>query len=386
MKYNFNKQIDRQETSSLKWDWYKGKDIIPLWVADMDFPSSEEIIRSLHSRIDHGIFGYTLPPDEIFDVIIAHMKKKYRWDIKREWIIFVPGVVSGLNITCRSVGGDGEDVLVPTPIYPPFLKAPSLSEKNIITIEMVEENGRLTFDFDRLEKQITNKTCLFLLCSPQNPGGTVFTELELKKIFDICESNNIIICSDEIHCGLILDKDKSHRPTASVEGIDGNRVITLMAPSKTYNIPGLGCSFAVISDHTLRKNFKKASAGIVPEVTLTGYTAAIAAYRDSDIWHKEVLDYLRANRDLVSSYIEKIPGLRMLYPESTYLAWIDTRALPLENPVKFFEEAGVGLANGQYFGAPSFVRLNFGCSRDLLEKALVRIETAVMRLQTGKIP
>lgn len=372
---DFNKQIDRKGTSSLKWDWYGEKDVIPLWVADMDFRASDAVIDALHKRIDHGIFGYTLPSDELYHVLMGMVKKLYGWDILRQWIVILPGVVSGLNISCRAVGQPGDDVMVPVPVYPPFFDAPKLADRNLVTYEFQEKNGRLTFDFPLFEKSITPRTRLFLFCTPQNPGGTVFRKDELRELARICEKHNITICSDEIHCGLVLDG--KHIPTAAIDPEIARRTITLMSPSKTYNIPGMGFSFAVIPDDELRTRFQKAAKGIVPEVNVMGYTAAIAAYRDSEQWLEQLLDYLRENRELVLSFIEKIPGLRMFYPESMCLAWIDARAMNLENPCKFFEEAGVGLSDGRYFGKPGFVRLNFGCHRELLKEALERMASAV---------
>ncbi len=373
MIYNFDRPVDRRSTNSLKWDLYKGKDIIPLWVADMDFRVSPAIITALHAHVDHGVFGYTLVPDELIDVVIERLAAQYGWKIQRDWIVWLPGLVTGINVSCRAVGDTGDEVLTMTPVYPPFLTAPGNVSRKLRTVPLVEIAGGWEIDFDLLERAITPRTRMLLLCSPQNPTGRVFTRDELATLAQICERHDIVICSDEIHCELVLDKGLEHIPTAALGPDVERRTITLMAPSKTFNIPGLGCSFAVISDKPLRRKFLRAMKGIVPHVNALGYTAALAAYRDSRDWHQAMIDYLRENRDIVERAIEAMPGLSMHHVEATYLAWIDTRQTGMKDPVKIFEEAGVGLSDGRPFGAEGFVRLNFGCPRALLEEALQRM-------------
>jgi cystathionine beta-lyase len=373
MMHDFDRPVDRRGTNSLKWDLYKGKEIIPLWVADMDFRVSPAILSALQAHVDHGVFGYTLVPDELVDVIVRRLATQYTWKIEDDWIVWLPGLVTGINVACRAVGDTGDEVLTTVPIYPPFLTAPGNSSRELITVPLIEKTGGWEFDFDLLERAITPRTRMLLLCSPHNPTGRVFTRDELATLADICERNDLVICSDEIHCELVLDKDRDHIPTAALSPEVEQRTITLMAPSKTFNIPGLGCSFAVISDEQLRRQFLQAMKGIVPHVNALGYTAALAAYRDSRDWHLAMLDYLRENRDSVERFIEAMPGLSMHHVEATYLAWIDTRETGMENPVTIFEEAGVGLSDGKPFGAEGFVRLNFGCSRPVLEEALERM-------------
>lgn len=373
--YDFDNQAERKGTDSLKWDWFGTKDVIPLWVADMDFRSPEPVIRALHERIDHGIFGYTLPPRALSETLVKNLETQYGWSVDPSWIVYIPGVVTGLNISCRVAGNPGDSVLVPSPVYPPFLEAPDLSGRHLIRIDMVEEKGRLTFDWNALEKAMASKPCLFLFCNPHNPGGTVFRNDELRRIADMAKSCGVMVCSDEIHCGLILDG--IHRPIAAACPDIESRTITLMAPSKTYNIPGLGCSFAIIPDTDIRNAFYQTKKGVVPEVNALGYTAALAACKDGGNWLSQVLSYLRKNRDLVDRRIKGMPGLEAVYPESTYLTWIDARRTGIEHPARFFEDAGVGLSDGRYFGAPGFLRLNFGCSRPLLERALDRMEKAL---------
>jgi len=375
--FNFDTPVDRFGTFSMKWDKYQGRDVIPLWVADMDFLSPPAVVDALSERVKHGIFGYTLPPDELPGIVISMLEEEYGWKIEKEWIVWLPGIVTGLNVVCRAVGEDGDDVMTAVPVYPPFITAPSNSRRNLIKTHLVETNGKWGFDFESMEKAITKRTRLFLLCNPHNPVGRVYNRDELNSLASICSKHDIIISSDEIHCGLLLDKQKSHIPTATLSKETANRTVTLMAPSKTFNVPGLGCSFAVISNQDLRKRFTKAMIGIVPRVNILGYTAAAAAYRDGHEWHRELLKYLRRNRDLVLDSVKRMTGLSVGDVEATYLAWIDTRKSGIKDPVKFFEDAGVGLFDGKEFGTPGFVRLNFGCPRSLLANALERMAIAV---------
>lgn len=375
--FDFNTPTDRQGTSSLKWNKYEGRDIIPLWVADMDFRSPPSVIEALHQRIDHGIFGYTHPPEELTETILRMLDMKYRWKVEHDWLIYLPGLVTGINVACRAVGEDGDSVMTNVPVYPPFLSAPELSRRSLITFPLVQVRGRWTFDLEKLKRAITPNTKLFLFCTPHNPAGRIFTHEELTELSDICERHDIILCSDEIHCDLLLDEDKKHIPTATLSHEVAKRSITLMAPSKTYNIPGLGCSFAIIPDDRLRQRFQKAMARIVPHVNTLGYTAALAAYRDGQKWLDSLLNYLKKNRDIVTQAINVIPGLTMTHVEATYLAWIDTRQANLDDPMQFFEDIGVGLSDGQDFGGKGFMRLNFGCSRSLLEEALNRMKRAM---------
>jgi cystathionine beta-lyase len=374
---DFSIPIERRGSASMKWDKYKDRDIIPLWVADMDFCAPPAVIDALQQRIDHGVFGYTIAPESLETIVTEILAADFGWTIQPQWMVWLPGLVTGFNVACRAVGQDDDDVMTAVPVYPPFLTAPQNSRRQLIKVPLLESDNYWTFDFDRLEKAITPKTRLFLLCNPHNPVGRVYRRDELNSLAAICEKHGIIICSDEIHCGLILDSDKAHIPTATLDTAIARRTITLMSPSKTFNLPGLGCAFAVISDEKLRRRFIKAMAGIVPMVNVLGYTAAEAAYRDCADWHAELLDYLRGNRDMVARAIAAMPRLSMAPLEATYLAWIDVRAADLPDPARFFEDAGVGLQDGIEFDGPGFVRLNFGCQRPLLEEALNRMASGI---------
>ena len=373
----FDQEIDRRHTDSIKWSKYADQDIIPMWVADMDFTSPPEIIEAMHRRIEHGVFGYAAPPETLIETVVDHLQRQYEWTVHRDWLVWLPGLVSGLNVACRSVGKHDTGILTNTPIYPPFLSAPKNAGKMIHTSPMVVSQGRWEIDFDDLQTDRHPSTALFILCNPHNPTGRMLTKMELLTVADICTRKDWIICSDEIHCDLILESGRRHIPIASLDADIADRTITLMAPSKTYNIPGLGCSFAVIPNDRLRRRFNHAMAGIVPHVNLIGYVAAEAAYTYGQPWLAKLLNYLQANRDYLYHAVAEMPGLSLGTVEATYLAWIDTRQTGIDAPGPFFEAAGVGLSNGVDFRGPGFVRLNFGCTRATLTKALQRMSRAL---------
>jgi len=375
--FDFDTPVDRYNTASLKWDRYGDRDIIPLWVADMDFRSPISVIKALERRVEHGVYGYGTAPSSFTGVICEMLAARYHWQIDPEHLVWLPGLVCGLNVTCRAFAAEHDDVMTMVPIYPPFLTAPLNSKQGLVTVPLRAGQKKWGIDFNLLEQSITKKTRLLLFCNPQNPVGRVFSREDLVELVSICSKYDIIICSDEIHCDLILDVDKKHIPTATISSEAAARTVTLMAPSKTFNIPGLGCSFAVITGKKLRKRFLQAMEGIVPYVNIFGFTAAEAAYRDGWDWHAGLLEYLRGNSRLVEKEINSMDGLFMHHVEATYLAWIDARSINPLSPVRYFEKAGVGLSDGAEFGMPGFVRLNFGCRRSLLQKAIERMRKAV---------
>ena len=380
MKFNFDKVPDRRNTGSLKWDKYKSDEIIPMWIADMDFQAPPAILESLHENVEHGIFGYAVPRNELVEAIISRLDAKYQWKIQPSWIVWLPGLVPALNVACRAFGNDRDEVLTFTPIYPPFLSAPRRSKKKLKTIPLRREGGLFTFDTERLKGEISSRSKLLLLCNPHNPVGRRYDREEIKKVAEICLKHNIIICSDEIHCDLILD-GKEHVPTATLGREISANTITLMSPGKTFNIPGLNCAFAVIPNEDLRRSFVRNSEGIVPNTNALGYTACLAAYRDCEEWRTALIDYLRENRNIVYKFInEEIPRLSMDNVEATYLAWIDARDLGTADPALFFEQAGVALSDGKHFQGEGYVRLNFGCPRKTLSKALDLMKRAVTSL------
>ncbi|MCF7954617.1 MAG: PatB family C-S lyase [Phycisphaerae bacterium] len=374
----FDKIIDRRGTCSLKWDKYAGTDIIPLWVADMDFQSPPAVMDQLHNRIDHGVFGYAVAPQELIDVIVKRISDKYGWQIEPDWIIWLPGLVSALHLSCHAAGGDGDEIITFSPVYPPFFTAPAKTQK-LVSIPLTRQNDRYTFDLEAFKNAITPKTKLLLLCNPHNPVGRVYDRDELDAITKICLENGIKICSDEIHSKLILD-DKKHIPTATLSAAAAANTITLLSAAKTFNLPGLSCGLAIIPNDKLREKFISKRSGIVPWVNALGYVATLAAYRDSADWHKELIEYLRNNRDMVEAFIAETPELSMDHIEATYLAWIDVSKLNLPNPPEFFEKAGVGMCAGIDFGRTDHMRLNFGCPKQTLKTALERMKTAIQQL------
>ncbi|MDX1775377.1 MAG: PatB family C-S lyase [Desulfobulbales bacterium] len=375
--FDFDAPLERRHTASLKWDRYGSRDIIPLWVADMDFRSPPAVMHALANRVEHGVFGYGTAPGNLTELVCSILASKYKWQVVPEHIVWLPGLVCGLNLACRAFGSEHDDILTMVPVYPPFLSAPKNSGQGLITVPLESADNRWNINFTELERKISRKTKLILFCNPHNPVGRVFSRQELEKIVTLCNRHDIIICSDEIHCDLILDPEKKHIPTATISAEAAARTITLMAPSKTFNIPGLGCSFAVITNRRLRLKFYQAMAGIVPEVNILGFTAAEAAYHDGWDWLDALLAYLRDNRRLVEKEIGAMENLFMHHVEATYLAWIDARRIDKKFPGRFFEAFGVGLSDGCEFGSPGFVRLNFGCPRSLLQEALQRIKQAM---------
>ena len=347
--FDFDTMIDRSGTGSEKWEKYAGKNIIPMWVADMDFRS---------------------PP-----AVIDMLERDFGWKVESEWLVWLPGLVCGLNVTCRAVGEEGDEVLTLVPVYPPFLSAPRYAKRGLVRVPLREAANRWSIDFDRVKASVTERSRLFMLCNPHNPVGRVFERPELVKLAELCLEAGMIVCADEIHCGLVLDPAKRHIPFATLGHEVAERTITLMAPSKTFNLAGLGCAFAVIPSKTLRHRFVQTKAGIVPMINPYGYVAAEAAYRDCEEWRQALIACLRGNCAAVEKALQRMPGGLCMAPvEGTYLAWIDLRKTGLEESVRFFEESGVGLQDGREFDGAGFVRLNFGCPRSVLDEGLKRMQ------------
>ena len=383
MTYDFDRIIDRRHTESAKWRLYD-KDVLPLWVADMDFAAPEAVLRALEERVAHGVFGYGMPPDGLREVIQERLARLYGWRVEADEIFFIPGVVTGFNHVCQAIGAPGDEVLVEPPVYYPMLDAPDNAGRTLKTAPLVEGPKRYERDLDAFERAITEHTSLLLLCNPHNPVGRVFERAELEQLAEICLRHDVIICSDEIHCDLVF-QGHPHVPIASLSPEIAAQTITLFAPSKTYNVAGLSCSAGVVQNPELRAKLKTAGAGLIPHVNVLGYTATLAAYRDGQEWLDEVLVYLEANRDHLLDYITAhLPNIKCQRPEGTYLAWLDCREAGIPgNPHKFFlERARVALNDGAVFGegGEGFVRLNFGCPRTTLTEALERMRKAMETL------
>ncbi len=377
--FDFDQPIDRRGGDSLKWNKYAGRDVLPLWVADMDFASPPAVVEALQRRVAHGCFGYGEPWPGLVDAVLAYLQRRYGWDIQAEWLVWLPGLVTGINVACRAVEGD---VITSVPVYPPFLSAPHLAGRELTAVPLQLSAGRWGWDFERMEASVTPQTRLLLLCHPHNPVGRAWNPNELTLLAEFCRRHELLVCSDEIHCDLVLDANRPHVPLATLDEDMARRSITLMSPSKTYNIPGLGCSLAIIPETGLRRRFTQAMRGIVPHVNVLGLTAAEAAFRDSEAWREALLQTLRRNRDYVQDVVAQTPGLSMTPVEATYLAWIDARGLKQADPVRFFEEAGVGLSDGKDFGSFGWVRLNFGGSLPLLKIGLEKMVSACASLMS----
>ncbi|HKJ28013.1 MAG TPA: MalY/PatB family protein [Anaerolineales bacterium] len=386
MTFNFDHLIDRRGHHSAKWSKVE-TDELPLWVADMDFQSPPPVIEALEHAVSHGVFGYPNFGKLPEETIVNWLAERHNWQVDPAHIVLLPGVVAGFNMAAAAAAQPGEAVLVQPPTYGPFLRVAKnwglTQQENAL---LPDETGRFQVDLDAFEAAITPETRLFILCNPQNPTGRVFTQAELEGMAEICLRHDVLICSDEIHHDLVY-RGQEHIPIASLNEEIAANTITLLAPSKTFNIAGLQASAGVIENDELRAKFNAQRKGIVEWVNMMGMVAMQTAYAEGGPWLDDLLPYLEENRNLVVDTVQnKMPGVKMAVPEGTYLAWLDCRGLDMGgydknaklNPF-FKEQAGVVLNNGQWFGTggEGFVRLNFGCPRPVLQEALDRMEKAV---------
>ena len=375
MRTIFDKVIDRSNSNCEKFNKYKEQDVIPMWVADMDFEAPQAVVNAMQERLNHKVFGYTPLSDDTLEAFIDFVKRHYNWQIKKEWILFSYGVVISMNFATRAV--KSKEVIINTPIYPHFYKAPKNAGSSLIKVPLIEQNNRWSIDFDEFENAISKDCKLYMLCNPHNPGGTVFTKEELSKIADIAKRHDLVVCSDEIHADLILNPNAKHIPIASLNKDIEQRSITLLAPSKTFNIAGLKSSFVIIPNDTLRRKFKHEMNGLVDDPNIFAEVATKAAYSECDSWLFELREYLKDNLELVQAFVAKNPKLKLLNQDATFLAWIDVSSLELKNPYEYFLKHGVGLSEGEPFGSKDFLRLNFGTQRDVLKEALNRMQKAI---------
>lgn len=374
--FDFDREIDRSGTMSLKWDKYKGQDVLPMWVADTDFVSPPAVVEALTARVAHGIFGYSRPSPRLIELIITRLASRYGWTIQPEWLVFLPGVVPGLNLACKAWSQHGRGIITPKPVYYPFLQAPGFNDRPLLTVPMVEEAGRWVLDIEELERQAPAAD-LLLLCNPQNPGGTVFTREELLAIDTIAERHNLVICSDEIHCDLLLDKDARHIPYGAISPAAAERSAVMMAPSKTFNIAGLCCAFAVVPNARLRLKLQQAMRGISADVNLLGFVAAEAAYEGRTVAQRAARLPGRqpgadraGGRPLARHQAGAPPG---------HLPRLDRRErVGLGRSHRLLRAGRGGTLPGAQFGDGQFVRLNFGCTRARLVEALARMEKAIL--------
>ncbi len=381
MSFDFDDLVERRGTDSNKWFKY-GPDVLPLWVADMDFVSPPAVLDALRERIEHGVFGY-LREDcaELAEIFTERCRKRYGWDVPPESILLMPGVNPANNVAARTVCVPGDGIVIQAPTYPPIQRVPANLALHVQFPAVVRGARHYEIDFDAFERAITPATKAFLLCNPHNPVGRVYTRPELTRLAEICLRHDLAIIADEIHCDLVY-AGHEHVPMASLGPEVAARTITLMAPSKTFNQAGLKASVGIVTDAKLRERFQAARVDMVqPTANVLGYTAMLAAYRDGGPWHEALLGYLEGNRDYLAEYVRAhLPGLTMVKPEGTYLAWLDCRGTGISDPFTFFlERAQVAFNDGKAFGAPGdgFVRLNFGTQRARLADGLERMRAAL---------
>jgi cystathionine beta-lyase len=377
MLFNFDAPVNRKNSDSIRWDRYAGDDVIPLWVADMDFQSPPCVIDALAGRVQQGIFGYTHAPDSLRSAIAGYIAEHYNWEVDQDWIVILPSVVSGLYTAVRQLTNPMEHILVPQPVYHHLRLACVEGPRAYTEMPLVLENNRWVLPWQALDQFCQTNTKLALLCNPQNPGGTVYTKSELLQFAERCAAHDILICSDEIHAGLVLDKQNRHVPIASLDPSISMRTVTLMSLNKVFNFPGIGLAWAVAENPRLRSAMQTDLHHTIAEPGLMAYTATMAALHDGEVWRQSLLQYLRDNRDYVVERIQAMPPLSVAKTEASYLAWIDCSALKCADPHALFLSFGLALSPGAQFNAPQFVRLNFGTQRALLAKAMDRMALAL---------
>jgi cystathionine beta-lyase len=343
----------------------------------MDFEVAEPIKDALSKIVEHGVIGYSRTPDELVEVVVKRLKDRHKWDIQKEWIVWLPGLVPGLHTAARCISDDYFSVMTSSPVYRPFLEASEMGNRRLQDIPFIWRNDRWEMDFEEMKKSLNPSTRLYMLCNPHNPNGRVFSKEELSQLADFCVENDLILCSDEIHCDLILDESKEHISIASLNKEIEVRSMTLLAPSKTFNIAGLGCSLAIIPEKVLRDKFEKIKYGMMPMLSAFAMDAALAAYKNSEVWRLELLNYLRSNQAYLLKEINAIEGLKMEPLEATYLAWISYEGTGINDFVSHLESHGVGVQDASIFGGKGYFRLNFATQKSNLEEAIKRIRKSL---------
>jgi len=378
----FQQMIDRRSTESIKWNYFD-EDVLPMWVADMDFLCPPAVIEALQERVTHGIFGYPGEPPRMREVIVDRLQRRYDWNIEPEWITFIPNVFSGFHLAAHAVTRPGDGVLLTPPIYHPMLLVPGNVDLKGQLVELDRSTqGTYSVPFDRFEAAITGRSELFILCNPHNPIGKVYSRGELEEFAEVCLKHDLIICSDEIHSDFIY-KGHKHIPIASLSREIADRTITLMSPVKSFNVAGIPFAFAVIPNPGLRKQYQGAGKGLVVHPSAMGYVAAMAAFEHCDDWSADLLKVLQANRDFAMDFIaSEMPGVQMTPMEGTYLAWLNFRETDIKGaPHEFLlKKARVALNEGAIFGpgGEGFTRLNLACPLERLQEGLTRICNALM--------
>ena len=387
--YNFDELIDRTNTHCIKYDgrlvFFGKADILPLWVADMDFRTPDFIVEAIKKRAEQDIYGYTFRGEPYNQSIVQWLKRRHNWDIKPEWITFSPGVVAGLTLAIEALSKPGEGVIIQPPVYFPFFDSVKGTGRELIENPLRLENGRYYFDLEDLQRKITPQTRLLLLSNPQNPGGMAWNEQELSELARICIENKVLIISDEIHSDLIFEGSR-HTPLAGISDEIAQNCVVCMSPSKTFNTAGLTTSFLVIPNKRHFVAYERLMR--VPHLhmgNIFGTVALEAAYTHGDEWLAQLLKYLQANYTFLEQFFtENIPAVKVMRPDATYLIWLDFSAFGLtdENLNNKIINAGVGLNRGVQFGKQGrgFMRINIGCPRSVLQEALFRIQNAFQEL------
>ncbi|MCY3794077.1 MAG: aminotransferase class I/II-fold pyridoxal phosphate-dependent enzyme, partial [Gammaproteobacteria bacterium] len=329
--------------------------------------------------LEHPVFGYTRVPDGLVAAFQGWLERNYQWQVPEEWLVWIPGVVTGLNLAAMATAQPDGGVLIPTPVYYPFRSVPANAGQRAIEVPMERDGDRWVMDIDALDAATDADTRILMIANPQNPTGRVYDQAELQELAAFAARRDLVICSDEIHCPILLDQQAVHWPIASLDPEIAARSISLYAATKAYNVPGLSCAVAVIPDADLRRRFNKARRGLTPLIGPLAYTASEAVFNDQSGWLDRLLAYLRGNHERVLA----VAGQRMTPVEGTYLAWADVRDLGLADPDAHFERFGLGLSDGAAFGGPGFVRFNFGCPRSLLEEGLTRFSAAIDAARLG---
>ncbi|MDD2564400.1 MAG: PatB family C-S lyase [Salinivirgaceae bacterium] len=386
MSYNFDEIIDRNNTNCIKFDameaFIGAKDAIPMWVADMDIRTPDFVIEALKKRLEHEVLGYTFRSDEFYDSIINWLQKRHQWSIQKDWISFSPGVVSGYTIAVEQFSNPGDKVIIQPPVYFPFLHSIEGLGRTPLLNPLKLENGRLCMDFENLESQIDSSTKVLLLCNPHNPGGSVWTKEELTQLSEICAKNNIVVVSDEIHSDVVFQPNK-YTPYASISKAASMNSITVLSHSKTFNVAGLATSYVIAENKALLEKYNKSLNMLHLNMgNIFGAEALVASYKNGEKWLTELINYLEGNVNLVEEFIsQNLPQLKVIRPESTFLVWIDCREMKMnaaEIKDFFFNKAKIAINEGSMFGigGEGFVRLNIGCPRSVVQKALDQLKEA----------
>lgn len=375
MSFNFDERVERNHTDSEKWLKYSGQDIIPLWVADTDFKTAPQILNALTQRVAEGIFGYADDQGALAEATVNWVQRHYAWSIEAQWVVPLPAIRTALTFILQCFTQPAHRSICHTPIYPPFTDcAKQLARQQLILPWQFTGNE---MHLPPLPKSLVGNEKLLFLCNPHNPGGKIYQRAELLQLAEFAKQHDLLVVSDEIYADLVLDASQRHLPFASLGDDCAHRSITLLSPVKAFNIAGLGGAVAIIPSPDIRAKFTAAAALQLPPINRLASIAATAAWQQGDDWLAAQIEYLRANRALVSDCLAQLPQLRLTLPQAGFLAWIDTAQLGVADPIAWFEQFGLGLTDGAPFGNPHAVRLNFGCQRALLTQALQRLAAAV---------